>query len=156
MRPNKLNGTLSNAAVVIGKVGQSLAFSEIASSYLQVYGCYQLSRGVLMHKSTGSNSSGRYLSFIGTNYSGQITMVVATSYNLSVVSSMLSVIVHGHISVIHRVQRMVFECIPIVLHFGHQERLIGESYRKFHDGLWPCMIIPCEVKNKNTSKKNAL
>jgi len=70
MRPNKLNDS------------QCLAFSGSASSYLQVYDCYQLGRGVLIHKSTDSNSSSWCFSFIGTNYSGQITIVVATPCNI--------------------------------------------------------------------------
>jgi hypothetical protein len=39
--PNLMNGSLSNANVVTGRVGQGLAFSGL-SSYLQIYGFYQL------------------------------------------------------------------------------------------------------------------
>ena len=42
MGPNEMNGTVSNANAVTGRVGQGLAFSGAASSYLQIYGFYQL------------------------------------------------------------------------------------------------------------------
>ncbi|CAF2903992.1 unnamed protein product [Rotaria sp. Silwood2] len=90
MGPNQLNGTISNAAAVSGKVGQGLAFSGL-SSYLQIYGFYQLGRssqsfsfalwiypysvtgGTLIHKSTAQYTSGTWCQdMMGLTYAGQI------------------------------------------------------------------------------------
>ncbi|CAF3368880.1 unnamed protein product [Rotaria sp. Silwood1] len=90
MGPNQMNGSISNAVAVIGKVGNGLAFSGL-SSYLQVYGFYQLGRssqsfsfalwiypysvagGTLIHKSAFQyNSSGWCQDMMGLTYAGQI------------------------------------------------------------------------------------
>lgn len=115
MGPNKLNGSLSNAAAVTGKVGQGLAFTGLVSSYLQIYGFYQLGQsnkpfsfslwvcpysingGVLIQKSTYSNSTGWCYSFIGLNYLGQITMTIATTNNPLIIGPILSVRTWTHL-----------------------------------------------------------
>ncbi|CAF0899229.1 unnamed protein product [Rotaria sordida] len=90
MGPNQLNGSLSNAISVIGKVGLGLAFSG-SSSYLQIYGFYQLGRssqsfsfalwiypysvtgGTLIHKSTAQYTTGSWCQdMMGLTYIGQI------------------------------------------------------------------------------------
>ncbi|CAF2420359.1 unnamed protein product [Rotaria sp. Silwood2] len=90
MGPNQMNGSISNAVAVTGKVGQGLAFSGL-SSYLQIYGFYQLGRssqsfsfalwiypysvtgGTLIHKSTAQYTSGTWCQdMMGLTYAGQI------------------------------------------------------------------------------------
>ena len=92
MGPNKMNGSLSNAAVTTGRVGQGLAFSGILS-YLQIYGFYQLGRsnqpftialwiypysvagGTLIHKSVFQfNSTSWCQDMMGLTYAGQISL----------------------------------------------------------------------------------
>ncbi len=92
--PNGMNGSLSNAAVVTGRVGQGLAFSG-SSSYLQIYGFYQLGQshkaysfalwvypysvwiGTLIHKTTLQYLIGTWCQdMMGFTYSGQIAVHV--------------------------------------------------------------------------------
>ena len=109
--PNQMNGTLSNANAVSGKVGQGLAFSGSTSSYLQIYGFYQLGQsnkpfsfslwiypysingGVLIQKTTYQSSStgGWCYSLMGLTYSGQIVMIIYTNYQPAIVGPVLSV-----------------------------------------------------------------
>ena len=97
MGPNKMNGTISNAAAVTGRVGQGIAFNGAPTSYVQLTGMFQLGQasrpfsfafwiypysingGTLIQVSSTSNSSGWCYSFMGLNYLGQITMLVYNS-----------------------------------------------------------------------------
>jgi hypothetical protein len=115
MGPNEMNGTVSNVNTVTGRVGQGLAFSGTAASYLQIYGFYQLGRsnqpfsfslwvypysvtgGTFIQKSTYSNSSGWCYNFMGIDYLGQIAMVVYTSYTPVIIGPILSVRAWTHL-----------------------------------------------------------
>jgi len=97
MGPNKMNGTISNAAAVTGRVGQGIAFNGAPTSYVQLTGMFQLGQasrpfsfafwiypysingGTLIQVSSTSNSTGWCYSFMGLNYLGQITMLVYNS-----------------------------------------------------------------------------
>jgi len=116
MGPNQMNGTISNAAAVTGKVGQALAFTGALSSYLQIYGFYQLGQpskafsivmwvypysingGVLVQVSQYSNATGWCYSLMGLNYLGQITMLVYDSNPPIIVGPILSVRTWTHLA----------------------------------------------------------
>jgi hypothetical protein len=116
--PNQMNGTLSNANVVTGRVGQGLAFSGSSTSYLQTYGFYQLGQsnkafsfamwlypysingGVLIQKTSFQNpsSGGWCYSLMGLTYIGQIVIVTYTTSVPMIVGPILSVDTWTHIA----------------------------------------------------------
>jgi hypothetical protein len=116
MGPNKMNGTISNAAAATGKIGQGLAFSGAVSSYLQIYGFYQLGQsnkaysfalwiypysvagGVLIQISDYQNQSGWCYSSMGLDYLGQIVMVVYNGNVPTIVGSILSARTWTHLA----------------------------------------------------------
>jgi hypothetical protein len=92
--PNKMNGSLSNGALVSGRVGQALSLSG-SVSYLQIYGFYQLGQsnqafsfamwvypysvtgGALIHKSVFQFSTATWCqTMMGFTYAGQISFRV--------------------------------------------------------------------------------
>ncbi len=94
MGPNQMNGTLSNANAVSGRVGEGLSFGG-SLSYLQAYGFYQLGQsskafsfsiwvypysvtgGTLIHKTTLQYSGGTWCQdLMGFTYAGQISFHV--------------------------------------------------------------------------------
>jgi hypothetical protein len=116
MGPNQMNGTSSNAAAVTGRVGQALAFTGAAASYLQSYGYFQLGQsnrafsfalwiypysvngGVLIQKSVLSNASGGWCySLMGLNGAGQIVSIIYTSNIPIVVGPIITVRTWTHI-----------------------------------------------------------
>ncbi|CAF2505339.1 unnamed protein product [Rotaria sp. Silwood2] len=116
MGPNQLNGTISNAAAVSGKVGQGLAFSGSTSSYFQASGFYQLGQsnkpfsfsmwiypysiagGVLMQKTILQSTSGGWCySLMGLSSLGQIVMIVYNAYVSLIVGPILTVRTWTHL-----------------------------------------------------------
>lgn len=90
--PNKINGTGYNTAVITGRVGQGMVFNG-ASSYLSVYGFFQLGRsnqpftialwlypfsiagGTIIHKSVFQTSSSTWCQcLMGLTTAGQIAI----------------------------------------------------------------------------------
>ena len=115
MGPNKMNGTISNAAAVTGRIGQGLAFNGAVSSYLQIYGFFQLGRsnqpfsfslwlypysvtgGALIQKSTFANGNGWCYNFFGINYLGQISMVTYSSNTVVIIGPILPIRTWTHL-----------------------------------------------------------
>ncbi|CAF0950243.1 unnamed protein product [Didymodactylos carnosus] len=113
---NSLNGTISNAATVRGRVNEALRFNG-ASSYFQMYGFYQwgfttakpfsialwvnpvlLVGGVLVHMSDSATVSyGHCLILMGLTSGGQIMLQAWYSNYPSVVGPQLSVNTWTHI-----------------------------------------------------------
>ncbi|CAF0989749.1 unnamed protein product [Rotaria sordida] len=115
MGPNQLNGTISNAAAVSGKVGQGLAFSGSSSSYFQASGFYQLGQsnkpfsfsmwiypysiagGILIQKTATQSGGGWCYSLMGLTSFGQIVMLVYTSGVPLIVGPILTVRTWTHL-----------------------------------------------------------
>ena len=91
--PNEMNGTVSNAGLVAGRVGQGLAFSG-SLSYLMIPGFFQLglgnrpfsfalwiypysvNGGTLIHKVSVPPTTGWCLDMLGLTAAGQISFVI--------------------------------------------------------------------------------
>ncbi|CAF2349667.1 unnamed protein product [Rotaria sp. Silwood2] len=116
MGPNQLNGTISNAAAVSGKVGQGLAFSGSTSSYFQASGFYQLGQsnkpfsfsiwiypysiagGVLIQKATTQTGCSSWCySLMGLSSFGQVVMFLYTTGAPSIVGPILTVRTWTHL-----------------------------------------------------------
>ncbi|CAF0829137.1 unnamed protein product [Rotaria sp. Silwood1] len=116
MGPNQLNGTISNAAAVSGKVGQGLAFSGSTSSYFQASGFYQLGQsnkpfsfsmwiypysitgGVLIQKTILQSASGGWCyTLMGITSFGQIVMIIYDSFVPTIVGPFLTVRTWTHL-----------------------------------------------------------
>jgi hypothetical protein len=114
--PNLMNGSLSNAAAVSGRVGQALAFSGSTLSYLQIYGFFQLGQsnkpfsfsmwvnpysingGILIQKSTFQSSNANWCyGLMGLTNFGQIIMIVYTTNVPLIVGPVLSVRTWTHL-----------------------------------------------------------
>ncbi|CAF1377477.1 unnamed protein product, partial [Didymodactylos carnosus] len=114
--PNSLNGTISNAATVSGRVNEALRFNG-ASSYFQMYGFYQwgfttakpfsiamwvnpvsLVGGILVHMSDSATVSyGHCLSLMGLTSGGQIMLQTWYSNYPAVIGPQLSINTWTHI-----------------------------------------------------------
>ena len=116
MGPNKMNGTIFNAAAVTGRIGQGLAFSGGITSYMQIYGYFQLgignrpftlsiwvypnvhgNSGVLIQKSSFLNTSYWCYNMMGFNFLGQISMVLYASGAPSIIGPIIPILTWTHL-----------------------------------------------------------
>ena len=116
MGPNQMNGTISNVAAVTGRAGQGLAFTGAVTSYLQLYGYFQLGRsnqpytfslwiypyattgGVLIQKTDSPSATFVWCTtLMGITNAGQIGVFGNSSPRPLIIGPMLSLRTWTHI-----------------------------------------------------------